>query len=170
MQPRTGDKVAIGGSMKAEDLARQIQTAKKFFDTSTACLDESDSQFAPRPEMFTTAQHVAHVAQGIDILVEGAFSPQGFDTDVEAQRAEVLKVTSLVEARAWLDRAVKNAVQVVNSENSEELMEPLPKDGFLGGAPRMIVVEWMVEHAAHHRGALAVYARLRDKVPAVAYE
>ena len=124
--------------MKADDLVKRTQTAKKFFDTSTACLDGSDSQFSPRPdEMFTTAQHVAHVAhvaQGIDILVEGAFRSHGFDTDVEAQRTEVLNVTSLIEAHAWLDQAVNRAVEVINSKSSEELTAPLPIDGFLGGA------------------------------------
>lgn len=102
--------------MSAQDLVRQIQTAKKFFDTSTACLDESDSQFAPRSGMFTTAQQVAHVAQGIDILIEGAFDPRGFETDVQGQRASVLKTTSLSEARAWLDRAVRDAVEVIGSK------------------------------------------------------
>jgi uncharacterized damage-inducible protein DinB len=78
-------------------------------------------------------------------------------------------VTSLSEARAWLDRAVKQAVEVINSKDSEELMESLPKDGFLGGRPRMTVVEWVIEHTAHHRGSLAVYERLQGKVPAVPY-
>ena len=48
-------------------------------------------------------------------------------------------------------------------------MTPLPKDGIMGGAPRMAIVGGIIDHTAHHRGALSVYARLRGKAPAMPY-
>ena len=35
--------------------------------------------------------------------------------------------------------------------------------------PRLGVVSGIVDHTAHHRGSLAVYARLRGKVPPMPY-
>ena len=37
------------------------------------------------------------------------------------------------------------------------------------GAPKMSVVGGIVDHTAHHRGALAVYARLLGKEPKMPY-
>ena len=36
----------------------------------------------------------------------------------------------------------------------------------MAGAPRSSIVDGLADHTAHHRGSLAVYARLRGKVPA----
>jgi uncharacterized damage-inducible protein DinB len=39
----------------------------------------------------------------------------------------------------------------------------------MGGAPKRAVISGIVDHTAHHRGSLAVYARLRGKVPTMPY-
>ena len=49
------------------------------------------------------------------------------------------------------------------------LAEPIPKDNIMGGAPRGAAVDAITDHTAHHRGALAVYARLADKEPPMPY-
>jgi len=49
----------------ARSLVQGIQVMKQFFDRSTRCLEEADSSFAPKPEMFTVAAQVAHVAQTV---------------------------------------------------------------------------------------------------------
>ena len=149
---------------------QQLQVIKKFFDTATAGLDETDADFAPRPEMFTVAVQVAHVAQTVDWFVEGGFG-EGWKMDFgEADAALRKDVTSLADARARLDRAFENAAQVIGSKTMAELREPFPPDSpIMAGLPRMAIVDGINEHTAHHRGALSVYARLRGKVPAVPY-
>ncbi len=149
---------------------QQLQVIKKFFDTATACLDETDADFAPTPEMFTAAVHVAHVAQTVDWFMEGGFG-EGWKMDfAEAEQELRKKVTSLAEARAWLDRAFESAAHVIGSKTMEQLRERFPADSpIMAGLPRMAIVDGINEHTAHHRGALSVYARLRGKVPAVPY-
>jgi hypothetical protein len=39
----------------------------------------------------------------------------------------------------------------------------------MGGAPRASIIDGLTDHTAHHRGSLAVYARLRGKTPPMPY-
>ncbi len=59
---------------RVEPLIGELAATGKFFTKTAECLEEKDSGFAPKPGMFTVAQHVAHVAQAIDWFVEGAFA------------------------------------------------------------------------------------------------
>ena len=43
------------------------------------------------------------------------------------------------------------------------LFELIPDTRIMEGASRLAVVSGIVDHTAHHRGSLAVYARLIDK-------
>ena len=78
-------------------------------------------------------------------------------------------VTSLEDAVAWLDRAFANAITVIGAASDEDLYSPIPDTRIMNGAPRVAVVSGIVDHTAHHRGALAVYARLLGKVPEMPY-
>jgi uncharacterized damage-inducible protein DinB len=149
-------------------LLADLRSARKFFEISTACLTEEDSGFAPVPGTWTVAQQVAHAAQTVDWFREGAFRPEGFDTDFEKLGAEVQEFRSLAAARAWLARAFDQILEVVQAASPESLAEPLPP-GIMGGAPRAAVVSALVDHTAHHRGVLTVYSRLLGKVPAMPY-
>jgi len=155
--------------MNPDVLTAQLTQAREFFDRGTSCLDEADSQFAPTPEMFTVAQQVAHVAMTVDWFLDGAFSPEGFDMDFEAHVAALGKVTSLEAARAQLDASMSRAASVLESKSAADLAEAFPPDSLLAGAPRSSIVGGIIDHTAHHRGALSVYARLRGKVPAMPY-
>jgi uncharacterized damage-inducible protein DinB len=148
--------------------SHSILTLKDFFDRSTRCLDEADSEFAPKPEMLTVAQHVAHVAQTVEWFVDGAFNPKGLPHDFEAMGAEVDKVKSLRAAREWLERACQHALAVCEKTSARDWMQPIGP-GIMGGAPRSAIFEAMADHSAHHRGSLAVYARLLGKKPAMPY-
>jgi uncharacterized damage-inducible protein DinB len=155
--------------MNAQAVVASLQSMKTFFDTGTKCFEEKDSTFAAVPGTFTVAQHVAHVAHTIDWFVEGAFRPQGFDLDFAGQEARVRGISKLSEARAWWERSMAEAVRVLGSKTEAELAVPLPEDGIMGGVPRFAIVSGMTDHTAHHRGALAVYARLLGKVPPMPY-
>jgi len=146
-----------------------LRTMKAYFDRSTSCLTEEDSAFAPAEGMFTVAQQVAHVAQTVDWFLAGGFDPKGFDTDIASLDAAVRRVTSLREARTWLDRAVERAIAKVSECTPDDMEAPIADGSVLPGEPRALIVPGMVEHTAHHRGALTVYARLRGKTPPMPY-
>lgn len=117
----------------------------------------------------TVAQQVAHTAQTIDWLIEGASRPEGFDLNFEQYIAAVEKITSLAAARQWLDKAYANALEFIGSRSAEQLAQPLPDGPVMGGQPIGDIVWSMIDHTAHHRGALTVYSRMLGKVPVMPY-
>jgi len=151
------------------DYANQLVASKDFFDRSTRVLEESDSNFHPKDGMMTVAQQVAHAAQTLDWFIEGATRPEGFDLDFEAHAAALAKVNSLAAARQALETAYANAIRFLRALTPEELAKPLPAGPVMGGQPLSDIVWAMVEHTAHHRGALTVYTRLLGKVPVMPY-
>lgn len=155
--------------MTPEAAIKELASAKEFFDRSTRCLTEEDSGFRPAEGTWTVAHQVAHAAQTVDWFVEGAFRPEGFDTDWAKHQEQVDRVRSLSEARAWMDAAFTRAREVLGARTAEDLAQPLPAGDIMGGEPRHAIVSALVDHTAHHRGALTVYARLLGKVPAMPY-
>jgi len=151
------------------DFANQLLTSKEFFERSTRVLEEADSGFRPREDMMTVAHHVAHTAQTLNWFVEGASRPEGFDLDFEKHAQAIAEVTSLAVARQMLETAYAAAIQFLRSKTPEALAQPLPPGPIGGGQPISDIVWSMVEHTAHHRGALAVYTRLLGKVPPMPY-
>ncbi len=151
------------------DFANQLLASKDFFERSTRVLDEADSGFRPKEGMMTVAHHVAHTALTLDWFIQGVSRPEGFDLDFEKLGKELEKTVSLAAARKMLDKAFADAVQFLRSRSAEQLASPLPPGPIMGGQPISDVVWAMVEHTAHHRGALTVYSRLLGKVPAMPY-
>jgi uncharacterized damage-inducible protein DinB len=151
------------------DFANQLLASQDFFNRSTRLLEEADSEFRPREGMMTAAQQVAHAAQTLDWFLEGASRPEGFDLDFEKHARALLGVTSLAAARQMLSTAYANAIQFLRSRSPEELAQPLAPGPVMGGQPISDIVWAMVEHTAHHRGALTVYSRLLGKVPPMPY-
>ncbi|MGE3705624.1 MAG: DinB family protein [Vicinamibacterales bacterium] len=147
----------------------EIDSANDFFKRSTRNLNESHSTVSPAPGMMTAAQQVAHAAQTIEWFVEGAFRPEGFDTDFEAHAKAVNACTSLKAAHAWFDKAIATAKATLASKTDADLLAPLPPGPIMGGAPRIAIVSGITDHTAHHRGALTVYARLQGVVPPMPY-
>jgi uncharacterized damage-inducible protein DinB len=155
--------------MQGYDYSKQLMASKEFFERSTRVLEEADSGFCPKEGMMTVAQQVAHAAQTLEWFIEGASRPEGFDLDFEKHAKAVNAVTSLAEARKWMDKAYAAAVEFIGSRGPEALAKPLPPGPVMGGAPVSDIVWAMIEHTAHHRGALTVYSRLLGKVPVMPY-
>ena len=151
------------------DFANQLAASQDFFERSTRVLDEADSGFRPREGMMTVAQQVAHTAQTLDWFIEGASRPEGFDLDFEKHAKALEAMTSLAAARRMLSTAYAKAIQFLRSRGPEDLARPLPSGPVMGGQPISDIVWAMVEHTAHHRGALTVYSRLLGKVPPMPY-
>ena len=152
----------------SEGLVKQLESTQRFFKTTLSVFTPDDEGFAPFPELYTVAGHVAHAADSIDWFIEGAFG-DGWDLEFDASVAKAKAVTSLDEAKEWLDRAFSNAIAVMGAASDQTLFEPIPDTRIMDGAPRMAVVSGIVDHTAHHRGALAVYARLVGKEPVMPY-
>jgi len=151
------------------DYANQILMSEKFFNSSTSVLQEADSGFRPKEGMMTVAQQIAHAAQTLDWFIEGASRAEGFDLDFEKHAKFLEAVTSLAAARKMLERAYANAVAFLRSRSQEDLAKPLPAGPVMGGMPVSDIVWAMVEHTAHHRGALTVYSRELGKTPPMPY-
>ena len=151
------------------DFASQLLDSQDFFNRSTRVLEEADSHFAPAAGMMTVAQQVAHAAQTLDWFVKGATRPEGFDLDFAKHAQEVGAVTSLAAARSWLEKSYAGAVAFLRSQSADDLARPLPAGPVMGGQPVSDIVWAMVEHTAHHRGALTVYSRALGKVPVMPY-
>jgi uncharacterized damage-inducible protein DinB len=147
----------------------QLESSREFFNRATDCLKEEHSGFAPQEGMYTVAQQVAHVAHTVDWFLDGAFSESGFDLDFEKLDQETSGFTSLKAARNWFERAMQRAIDTINDHNEQELLQPMPEGPIMGGAARITIFSGMVEHTAHHRGSLSVYARLLGLVPKMPY-
>jgi uncharacterized damage-inducible protein DinB len=154
---------------KPYDFANQLLASQDFFERSTKVLDEADSGFRPREGMMTVAQQIAHAAQTLDWFIEGVSRPEGFDLDFEKHAKALEAMTSLAAARQMLQTAYANSVQFLRSRSPEDLSQPIPPGPIMGGQPVSDIVWAMVEHTAHHRGALTVYSRLLGKVPPIPY-
>jgi uncharacterized damage-inducible protein DinB len=151
------------------DYANQLVASKDYFERSTRVLEEADSGFRPQPGMMTVAQQVAHTAQTLDWFVEGATRPEGFDLDFEKHAKLVEQVTSLAEARRMLAAAYDHAIQFLRASSAQDLARPLPAGPVMSGLPVSEIVWGMIDHTAHHRGALTVYSRQLGKTPPMPY-
>jgi len=107
---------------------------------------------------------------------ETAFADRHLLQDVVAkwakakpEAAALESATSLAAARQSLETAYANAIGFLRSHSAEDLAGPLPPGPVMGGQPTSEIVWAMVEHTAHHRGALTVYSRLLGKVPPMPY-
>ncbi|MGI9626896.1 MAG: DinB family protein [Longimicrobiales bacterium] len=152
----------------AEGFVIELQGCQKRFNTTISIFEESDASFAPNPGLYTVAGHIAHTADSVDWFVEGAFG-KGWDMDFEAMIARAKAATNLAESVAWLDRAFANAIDVVGHLSEAELFAPITDKRIMEGAPRSSVISGITDHTAHHRGSLAVYARLIGKEAPMPY-
>ncbi|MBK8946169.1 MAG: DinB family protein [Ignavibacteriae bacterium] len=151
-----------------EGLIYELESQKNFFLKTVECLDENDSSFKPQEEMYTVAQHVGHTAETIDWFFDGVFGENGFNMNFENYAEYMKKYKSFDEAIQLLNDATARAIEKIKSLSEAELMEPITGE-VMKGAPKMAVVGGITDHTAHHRGALAVYARLLNKVPQMPY-
>ncbi len=154
-------------NLKNEAL-NEIQVTRQFFNRSTRCLLEEDSSFRPKSETMTVAGHVAHAAQTLDWFRVGAFEGN-WRMDFDVMQAETDVAASLEGARRELEAAWQRLQAAVEAASENELGETLPDNPILPGRPRYHVIEAIVDHTAHHRGALTVYARLAGRVPEMPY-
>jgi uncharacterized damage-inducible protein DinB len=119
--------------------------------------------------MFTVSQLIGHVAQTIDWFMEALTSENGFNMDFEGLEKRIRDVNSLESAMKWLNESYASAIAIIESKDETLLAEPLPEGPIMGGCPKYSVIGALIEHTAHHRGALTVYSRLLGKIPKMPY-
>jgi len=151
-----------------DDALYFMASTRKFFLNTIDCLLEADSDFAAVPGTMTVAQQVAHAALTVDWFLEGAWGA-GWDEDFEKAAREVEAVTSLAVGRRKFDEAFARLEKKLRSLDDAALSRPLAPNPFLGERPAYRALEAIADHTAHHRGSLAVMARLRGKTPAMPY-
>ncbi len=152
----------------AAGLASALRDTHTYFSRTISVFDSEHEGYAPQPELYTVAGHIAHTAHTVDWFIEGAFG-EGWDMDFEGLIEKALAVTALADATAWLDRAFANAVSVIGAASDEELFALITDTRIMEGERRIAIVSGIVDHTAHHRGSLAVYARLVGKAPPMYY-
>ncbi len=155
--------------MGANAYATPIKLSLHYLGRTCSVFREEDSAYAPTPGQFTVAQQVAHVAQTIDWFMEGAFRPEGFDMDFAVHHAAIRDVHSLKAAMAWLARWVDAAAALLATKTDADMAAPIADGPVMGGMPRSAIIGGIAEHTAHHRGSLAVYARLLGYAPPMPY-
>ena len=154
--------------MQPEAIQMQMKTSLEFFNRSTKQLKEEHSGFKPTEAQYSSAAQVAHVAQTIEWFFDSAFSKE-WQMDFEGMHKEVRACTSLKAARAWLDRAANKAIETAGAHSAAEWATPFPPNPIMGEVPRFAIIGAVVDHTAHHRGALTVYQRLLGLTPAMPY-
>lgn len=159
----------MGPQPQTNPFVEQVLASKEFFERSTRVLEEADSNYRPQPGMMTVAQQIGHTAQTIDWFIEGISRSEGFDLDFAKHAAALESVTSITAARQSLEAAYSNAVKYLSSRPAEQMSAPLPPGPIMGGQPIAAAIGGMVEHTAHHRGALTVYSRMLGKTPIMPY-
>lgn len=151
-----------------EGLIEQLKIQEKFFMNTISCLSEENSSYQPNPEMYTVAQHVGHSAETISWFLEGAFGDKGFDMNFDNYMERMKKYTSFDDCVKQFKEATSKGIELIQNAPDSELMAPITGE-VMKGAPKMAAIGAIGDHTAHHRGSLAVYARLLGKVPQMPY-
>ncbi len=154
--------------MTPEAIKVQLNNMREFWNRSTRPLEEKHSNFAAQDGLFTVAGHFAHTAQTIEWFFDGAFASE-WNMDFEGMDKKVRMVTSLTEARSWFERSINRAMEVADAHTAAEWESPFPPNPIMGEVPRDAIVSGVLDHTAHHRGALTVYQRLLGLTPPMPY-
>ncbi len=155
--------------MNKERMLNDVKYAKECFDRSTRVLREEHSEHMPAPDMYSVAAQVAHVALTIDWFLDGATKPSGFDMDFEKHDRDARAVQSLTAARRMAEKSFTRLIDFIQSNSQAYLDAAMTAGPLMIGEPRNTVVSGIIEHTAHHRGALTVYSRTLGLVPIMPY-
>ena len=157
--------------MLKDGLIQEIAVTERFFFKSIETLNSADALFKPQADMYSVCAHIHHVADSIEWFIDGAFKhADGFAMNFEELIAQSHQQTDFDGSVSYARKAFAYAIECIGQQSEEQLLSPLPDGPIMGGAPRLAVVSGIVDHTAHHRGALSVYARLLGKVAPMPYD
>ncbi len=177
--------------------AVRIRAHKQFFRRTLQAFEEQDAAFQPRPEMLSVAGHIHHVIAGLELFLAGVFPAMerfqgrewrsrrgegqtwlglgpGF-TSMEWTKVSNEDLSGADGGEAPLAFALRAfeetmdlAAELYGQLSRQELLMMLPENPIQLRTPQE-ALEIMLDHTAHHRGALAQYARLLDREPKIPY-
>ena len=151
------------------DFADKLRSSQEFFERTMSCLQEEDGTFQPQETAFSTIAQVAHAAQTVDWFMDGITEGKTFSTDFEGLEKELAETKTLQAAKAWFHRSMAMAIQAAEEQPDSFWHSKLPDGPMFAGMPRSFALGGILDHNAHHRGALSVYARLCGHKPAMPY-
>jgi len=146
-----------------EDIVRRVEEARHNFLRVVEPLDESNSSYCPTPDMWTAAEQVFHAGSGINWFREGIFGA-GFAEAHEAHAKDESEAKSLKHAVDHFNGAMDLLIDALNKVDDSVFKEPVPEDAPINGK-KGDVISNILDHTAHHRGALQTYVRLLGKTP-----
>ncbi|MCB2201060.1 DinB family protein [bacterium] len=154
--------------MEGNSAVMQLRTMQDFFNKSISVLDEGDSKYQPHEKAWTVAKQMRHTTMTITWFTDAVFG-KGFDMDWEKQFAYIDEAISFDEEKAAFDKAVDDACTAFGVLTEEQLDATIPDNEIMGPMPKRVIVGSITDHTAHHRGALATYARVLGKEPRMPY-
>ncbi|QSQ25945.1 DUF664 domain-containing protein [Pyxidicoccus parkwayensis] len=173
---------------------QKLRMHREFFHRTLECFRDEDANCRVTPEAMTAAGQVLHAAAAIEFFLSGLFgvfegwslmsqrppgfvdmswtegantSPEARNTSPDVQEAG----RSLKKALELFDRSMDSASAMFGARTMEELTQvPLPPTPFFPPwFTAAHVFEIMIDHTAHHRGALTQYARFLGREPKIPY-
>ena len=154
--------------MQGNSAVMELTSMKQFFHNSISVLEEEDSGYRPHEKAWTVAQQMRHTAMTVGWFADAVFG-EGFKQNWEEQMEFIGKASSLEEEKAYFDKEVEKACTAFGALTEEQLDAPIPDNPMMGPAPKRAIVGAISDHTAHHRGALATYARIMGKEPRMPY-
>lgn len=159
MSTPTPDFVVAYRDLMLNGFGREAEITKRVI----GAIPESKRDYRPDPHARTAWELAWHLAN-TDVQFLDAIADQKFAVD-PSPRPD--KPTNIAELVAWYDRHVKRGIERVRALPPEQLSTPVD---FLGifNMPAAFYLQFLNNHAIHHRGELATYLRpMGSKVPQI---
>lgn len=169
---------------------------KEFFHRTIACFRPEEGSFQPRPDMLSVNGQILHVTAAIELFLSGlfvafkrlrsetlvslrgegeawiglssGFTDMGWTEQASLEHEASGPARSMEAALAAFDGTMDIAASVFSELTSEDMVQPLAQNPLDLRTPQH-VLEILLDHTAHHRGALAQYARLLGHDPSIPY-
>jgi uncharacterized damage-inducible protein DinB len=141
------------------EFKHEMAVARKMLER----IPPSAFSWKPHEKSMTMGQLAAHLANIINKWLQAVLMEDELDLAAGFQRP---KTDTVEEVLAVFDKAVKDAVQLLERQTDEHLLTKwtLKKEGqVVFELPRLAVIRSAVfNHIIHHRGQLSVYLRLQN--------
>lgn len=153
--------------MNKQIFISELQSSLKFFLNMVSAFQESDSAYAPQSGVYTVAAQIQHAALTVDWFLEGAITG-GFNMDFAEHDRLARDAKSISQSVKHLNEAYGRLIDYIESHDLGLFEEEFPADSLMPGA-KYGVLFGVIDHTAHHRGALSQYLRSMGKVPPMPY-
>jgi hypothetical protein len=176
--------------------AERLDAHKEFFHRTTACFRPQDGGFRPRPDMLSVNGQILHVTAAMEFFLAGlvvsfdrlkpgpwvsrrgkgaswiglgtGFADMAWTEEATLDQEAIDDDASVRTALKAFDGTMDIVCRVFAQFTPEEMTSPLPRNPLDLRSPQH-VLDILLDHTAHHRGALAQYARLLGHDPSIPY-